>query len=126
MQQVLLKPKMPPLNKLNSLELVDKELRVFSLTADDTPEWIKADFLRDTHYDDISMLTFFYHPGADAVVLNRSHKDADFYELLVTAYLETTPKRRQQLKEQIPANTVGTAIDLLDLIIEKRNVHGGH
>lgn len=124
MQQILTGPKMPPLVTLNSLELVDEELKVFSALTDDVPEWIKADFLRDTRYDDIHQLTFFYHPGADAVVLNRSHKNADFYELLVTTYLETTDEKRQRLKKQIPENIIGTAIDLLDFIIEKRSAHG--
>lgn len=126
MQQILIEPKMPPPAALNSLELVDEELRVFSALADNVPEWIKAQFLEDTHYGDIYQLTFFYHPQADAVVLNRSHKDADFYELLVTIYLETTDERRQWLKKQIPANIIGTAIELLDLIIEKRRSNGRH
>lgn len=124
MQQILTEPKMPSLVTLNSLKLVDEELKVFSLLADDTPQRIKADFLRDTHHDDIHQMTFFYHPQADAVILNRSHKDADFYELLVTTYLVVTDEKRQQLKEQIPENIIGTAIDLLDLIVEKRSVHG--
>lgn len=116
--QLALKESLPPLQ--GELEMVDADLNVLSIAVSDIPDWIKEDFLRDTPYDSIDQLTFFYHPGTDAVVLIRDRERADFYELLVTAYLGTTDERRQELKRQIPADAVFTAFDLLDFIISER------
>ncbi len=117
MQQAL-KESLPP--SQGELKMVDADLNVVSIATDDIPDWIKEQFLADTPNDSISQLTFFYHPNADVVVLNRDHKDADFYELLVTTYLDTTDAVRQKLKQQIPKEIVFTAFDLLDRIVAER------
>lgn len=110
--------------QIKGLQMVDAGLGVVSIEAEDVPEWVKDQFLTDTPYDNINSLTFFYLQGADLVVLNRSHRDADIYELLVTAYLEADEGRRKELKERVPVDVIGSAIRLLDFIIEKRKSAG--
>ena len=88
------------------VEMVDKELRVLSIKVTDIPEWIKEQFAQDTPNEDINQLTFFYYSGADAVVLNRDHRDFDFYKLLVVAYLEASEKRQKELKEKVPTEII--------------------
>ena len=101
-------------------EMVDAELTVVSTGIAGIPRWVKARFLSDMPCDSIEELTFFYHQGADAVVLNRDHKNANFYELLVTSYLGTTDEGREELKEKAPVDAIGTALDLLGQIIKYR------
>ena len=122
MSNQALQEKIPPL--MDGLKMVDAELRVYACSVDEIPEWIKEQFLADTPYDDINCITFFYHPGADAVVLNSSHKNADLYELLVTTYLNAEEDDREELKRKIPENVIGTAINLLDSVIKKRDECG--
>lgn len=102
------------------LKMVDVELMVLSMPSDGMPDWVKEQFLSDTPNDDINKLTFFYHQGADAVVLNSSHQNADLYELLVTAYLGTEEDARESLKREIPTDSIRTALDLMDYIIKER------
>lgn len=117
MQQAL-KKSIPPLQ--GKLQLVNADLNVVSISADDIPDWIKTNFPRDTSYEDIRHLTFFYHPEADTVVLNREHADADFYELLVTEYLKANDDQRQELKQVAPMDVIGTSFDLLDFVVAER------
>lgn len=102
------------------LKMVDVELMVVSMPSDGMPDWVKEQFLSDTPNDDINKLTFFYHPGADAVVLNSSHQNADLYELLVTAYLGAEEDARESLKRETPTDSIRTALDLMDYIIKER------
>lgn len=118
--QSLNDPKIQPDHQYGP-EMVDAELNVISLPKENIPQWIRSWFQADARYDDISQLTFFYHPETDAVVLNRSHTNADFYELLVTTYLGTVDSRRQELKQTVPAEIIGTAVELLDFILEERS-----
>lgn len=104
-------------------EMVDAELRVLSSPISGLPQWVKDDFLRDTPYDDIRSLTFFYSPKTDAVVLNRDHKNADLYELLVTTYLGIGEEQRRRLREEVPGDLMETALGLLDHVIEERSKH---
>lgn len=120
MQVQIMKTSIPPHQQVNSLEMVDEELNVVSILADDIPEWTKDAFLKDTPYDSINALTFYYHPGADVVVLNRSHNAYKLYELLVTTYLDTSEHNRERIRKEIPRESIGTALELLDRIIDGR------
>lgn len=99
-------------------------MNVVSILADDIPEWTKEAFLKDMPYDSINALTFYYHPGADVVVLNRSHNAYKLYELLVTTYLNTSEPNRKQIRQELPKESIRTALDLLDHIISERLEHG--
>lgn len=103
-----------------NVEVIDKELMVFAINVADIPEWIKVQIDQDTSSDNFGQLTFFYHFGEDAVVLNRDHRDFDFYKLLVVAYLEANEKRQKELKEKVPTDVIGTALELLDFVIKQR------
>lgn len=103
-----------------NVEVIDKELMVFAINVADIPEWIKVQIGQDTSSDNFGQLTFFYHFGEDAVVLNRDHRDFDFYKLLVVAYLEANEKRQKELKEKVPTDVIGTALELLDFVIKQR------
>lgn len=109
---------------MNTLEVVDWKLGVLSICVDDIPCWIQKQFLDDPKYNNINMLTFFYHPGADVVVLNRGHKNFEYYELLVTTYLAIDAPTRQELREKAPVKAILTSLDLLDQVIEERKRHG--
>lgn len=84
------------------------------------PKWVKDQFTESTPWDKVDQLTFFYSPEIDVVVLNKSHKRADFYELLVTTYLSIGEERRSEFKDMVPADCIETALRLLDLIIGER------
>lgn len=108
----------PPL--VGDLQMIDVSINVLSLPLADTPQWIKDHFVEETEYDDVRSMTFFYHPGADAVVLIRDHPHADIYELLVTTYLSVDDSTRDDLKKKIPLDVVGSAVNLLDQVLERR------
>lgn len=125
MQVQIMKTSIPPRHRqMNSLEMVDAELNVVSILVYDIPEWTKEAFLRDMPYDDINALTFYYHPGADVVVLNRSHNAYELYKLLAITYLNTSDCNRKLIRKEIPKESIGTAFDLFDYIISKRLEHG--
>lgn len=105
--------------------MIDADHMVLSIRICDIPDWIKDQFVRDTPFDSIDSLTFFYHPGADAIVLNRDHKCADLYELLVVSYMTATDKKRRKLKRMLPADLIGTSLDLLDYVIDQRRCKNG-
>lgn len=113
-----------PLSEYEGWQVVDADLKVLSSTVDGIPQWVKEQFLTDTPYDDIKSLTFFYSPKVDAIVLNREHHNADFYEILVTTYLGSEEETRNRIKEEIPQDTIGTAFDLLDFIVKERGQNG--
>lgn len=120
MQEQIMKTSIPPHKWMGSMEMVNARLNIVSVLVDDIPEWTKEEFLRDTPYDDINTLTFYYHPGADVVVLNRSHNAYDLYAILTTTYLDTSAYNRKRIREEIPKESIGTALDLLDQIIARR------
>ena len=122
MQQIL---KSPPPQQYGA-KMIDAELGIIAMPTDDMPKWVKDQFLEDTPYDSLSQLTFFFHPGADAVVLNRGHKNADFYELLVTTYLGVDGSQRQAIRQLPSADKVRGALDLLDFVILKRRERVRH
>lgn len=109
---------------MDSWKFVDKDLRILSSTMEGIPPWVRDQFLTDTEHSAAEELTFFYHPGADAVVLNESHKCAEFYELLVTVYLGVEEEQRIRLKQNVPVESMGTSLELLDYIIRRRGNNG--
>lgn len=53
--------------------------------------------------------------------MNKDHFNADFYELLVTHYLAFDEENRKRVKEEVPVDVIGTALDLLDFVIKERD-----
>lgn len=103
---------------------MDKDLGVVTSTLEGIPPWVKNQFLEDEENDALDELTFFYHPGADVVVLNVSHIAADVYELLVISYLGMDEKDRIMFKEITSTERIGNALAVLDQIIVKRGNNG--
>lgn len=99
---------------------VDADLGIVASALTGFPQWVKDLFARDTP-DDIESLTFFYHPGLDLIILNKDHYNADFYKLLVTHYLAFSEENRKRVKEEVPVDVIGTALDLLDFVIKERD-----
>ena len=100
--------------------MVDADLGVVASALTGFPRWVKELFAKDTS-DDIESLAFFYHPGLDLIILNKDHFNADFYELLVTHYLAFDEENRKRVKEEVPVDVIGTALDLLDFVIKERD-----
>lgn len=106
--------------------MVDVNAGIVSCTVDQLPEWVREEFVRDTPYESIKQLTFFYHPKIDIVVLNSSHTNAEFYEVLVTTYLTVDDETRNEIRDNVPMEFIASAVDLLDYVIAERRRHAGH
>ena len=110
-----------PASYLDDCEMVDAGIRVIKCGAGSFPQWLKDRFMEETDWKDINELAFFYSPSADAVVLNRDPPHYDLYELLVTTYLNAGEEIRQQIKDNMPTESFGDALEILDIILEERS-----
>lgn len=109
---------------MSGLEMEDEEAGVVSCPVEELPDWIKEQFLESTPFESVCFLAFFYHPGADAVVLNRSHKYFEAYRMLVTAYLKFDENTRAELRQKCPAESIRPSFDIMDAVIRERKKHG--
>lgn len=117
----ILKTLLQPDGYLDDCEMVDADLRVIRCGLKSLPGWISDRFYKDDQWTDINDLTFFYHPGADAIVLNLDHPHYDLYELLVIVYMKADEETKTQIRDKIPAESIGDCLDILDFITEERN-----
>lgn len=112
--------KIPPQAGVCSLEVVDAKQNIVSIQEEEIPEWTKQEFLEKTSYSDIHALTFYYMPKADLIVLNRSHTAYELYECLIPVYLASSEEDKQLIRKEIPRESIGTSLELLDQIYERR------
>lgn len=66
-------------------------------------------------------LVFFYMSDRDWIVMNKSHKNYEFYAFLITTYLTLSNEKRKIVRNEAPTEEVKIAIQLLEDILNKRN-----
>lgn len=101
------------------IELIDKELRVFSYAPSDLSSEQQKQFQIATGIKDIKRLSFAYCPGLDCILIN--HDDSLFqdYSSFIMEYLKTSESVREELKKVV-GPCMDSILDILDKVIEER------
>lgn len=100
-------------------ELINRELNLWSCSiADMTMEQIECFLKQWNDGSRIGALTLFYDMKEKAIVLNRDHKNYDFYLKVCTRYLSIGKDKREQFAAKIKSDTAHDVIDILDTAIQ--------
>ena len=102
-----------------SYKIVNEELRIQSCNIEDLSEETKKLFVEQFEDAPIEILTLFYNPVTDIVILNRDNKGYELYEFAAVTYLEGDSELRAAMKEQAKG-ILDSTIELLEKVVSRR------